>query len=82
MALRACLVGRWVIAGDRVICSFQRCDGQGWAECGTRDFHKVPVMRKEEHLGRFPKLSEYPKPGSCTLIVEIDKQVIGDEWER
>ena len=29
-----------------------------------------------------PKLPEHPKLGSCTLFVEIDRQVIGDEWER
>ena len=39
-------------------------------------------MRKEEHLGRCPQLSQHPKTCSCTLIVEIDEQIVGDEWER
>ena len=62
--------------------SVQRSDRHRGAEGIARDVHQVLVVRKEENLGRFPKLSEYAKPGGRTFIVEIDEQVVGDEWER
>ena len=40
------------------------------------------VVRKEEYLGLFRQLPEHLKPRRCTLVIEIDEQIVGDERQR
>jgi hypothetical protein len=39
------------------------------------------MMGKEEYLGRLCNLSKNPEPGIRSIVIEIDKQIVGQEWK-
>lgn len=42
----------------------------------------VVVVRKQNHLRGAPQLDEQVDGGRSTTVVEVNQQVVGDEWQR